>query len=133
MPPGTPIPQFSATTTTERKIRLSEVQGKRVAIAFFSPSCIACREQIPPFIQYANKFPTATAQIIAVVVGDEPAAEEYASLLGDVALVVREDRQGGLMKAFKVEGMPSFYVLDESAKVMASGPSMQSISMVELA
>lgn len=88
----------------------------RSLVGFFSPSCSTCREQIIPFVVTAEREP-ADVQVLAVVAGpDDEAASSYVEELlagRSEVLVIREDEDGPVQKAFGIKGFPAFAIVEE--------------------
>jgi thiol-disulfide isomerase/thioredoxin len=125
LPPGSQVPGFTVTTVSGATRSLDDLAGSRSLLGFFSPGCPPCQDAVPEFIDFARTIPGGTSQVLAVVSGPEgTAAEGFARELRDAASVVVEPRQGPAAAAFQVSGYPRFFVLDESGRIEASGPSM---------
>jgi thiol-disulfide isomerase/thioredoxin len=125
LPPGSQVPGFAVTTVSGTTRSLDDLAGSRSLLGFFSLGCPPCRDAVPEFIDFARTIPGGTSQVLAIVCGPEgTAAESLARELHDAASVVIEPRQGPAAKAFQVSGYPRFFVLDDSGRIEASGPSM---------
>ncbi|WP_328329877.1 hypothetical protein OHA70_07255 [Kribbella sp. NBC_00382] len=84
-------------------------------VGFFSATCSSCKEQLIPFVVTAERQP-AGVQVLAVVGGtDEEAAPYLAELLSgrSEVLIVREQEDGPIQKAFGIMGFPAFTILDD--------------------
>ncbi|MFG1871620.1 TlpA family protein disulfide reductase [Micromonospora arborensis] len=102
-----------ATTAVDGTIVASELITAESTIAFFSPSCGPCRERLPGFIEYAGRMNGLQQHVIAVVVGEESEAAEFASRLGAAATVVVETPDAGpLATACQVKAFPTILVAD---------------------
>jgi hypothetical protein len=87
----------------------------RSLVGFFSSTCSTCKEQLIPFVVIAERQP-ADVRVLAVVGGtDEEAAPYVAELLTgrSEVLIVREDEDGPVQKAFGIRGFPAFATLDD--------------------
>lgn len=89
----------------------------RSLVGFFSPSCSTCREQIIPFVVIAERQPPGQP-VLAVVAGpdeDGAAASYIEELLAgrSEVLIVREDDDGPVQKAFGIKGYPAFTLLQD--------------------
>lgn len=132
LPPGTQAPEFSVTTTSGAVRSLADLTGARSVVAFLAAQCPPCHEQVPGFMAYARSVPGGDAQVLAVVVGGDDA--ETAKLAGDLegtAAVVVERVQGPLQKTFAVSGFPTFYVLDETGRILLSAPTMRGVTPLQ--
>jgi len=121
--PGTRVGAFEAVTVGGEPVSLDGLLGQPSLVGFFSASCEPCQEQMPVFAQHvaANG---AQQRTLAVIVGPESMAAEYATLLADAAMVVCEERRGPVAAAFSSHAFPGIYRLDPRGRVVASGPSV---------
>jgi hypothetical protein len=90
------------------------------AVAFFSSSCSACPERVPPFADYVRANRLGREDVLAVVIGADEEPVPYLEDLAAVALVCREPADGELSKAFAVSGYPAFCLLDADGAVAAA-------------
>lgn len=134
LPPGVPVPEFSAVTVAGRVVARSDLTGARAMVAFLAANCPPCHEQVPAFVAYARSVPGGAAQVLAVVVGGTDAeTAELARDLEGTAEVVLEPVAGPLQKAFSVTGFPTFYVLDETGRIQVSAPVMRAVPAFQAA
>lgn len=117
---------FSAVTTAGDLV--TDDDGLRV-VAFFSASCSACPEQVPPFADYVTSHHIGRGDVLAVVVKD-PASDDppYLPVLTEAVQVCVEPDGGDLARAFRVQGFPLFCVLDEAGALLASGYDPSALS-----
>jgi thiol-disulfide isomerase/thioredoxin len=112
---------FETLATTGEPVSRDGLSG-RTLVGAFTPSCSACDERLPAFVDLAKTFPGGRHQVIAVVVGQEGDAETYRGRLEPVARVVIEPAlTGEIGTALSLESFPAFAVLDESGTVGSSG------------
>jgi hypothetical protein len=119
-PKGSTVGGFSAVTTEGEAVALELLDGPTL-VGFFAPGCDACKEQLPEFINRAVDMPGGRSRVLAAVVGEGEAAEEYVTSLAPVARVVVEASRGALSKAFKVDGFPALGLVDEQGVVLDAG------------
>lgn len=116
---GAQVGDFAAVTTDGNTVARSTLTGQTL-VAFVSPTCEACLDKLPSLVELAADLPGGRSQVLAVVVGTEPATEPLRTRLAPVAQVVVEDRDGPLATAFGVLGFPAFSVLDPAGVIVAS-------------
>jgi hypothetical protein len=120
-PPGLatgerPVPFVTVSTAGQA---ISGPSGLRV-VAFFSTSCSVCPGKIAPFLRYAQSAGLHQDRVLAVI-ATETEASDYLAELSDAASVCLEQPQGGAVgNAFKLNGFPSFFLLDDDGVIVAS-------------
>lgn len=110
---------FSATTTEGDAVT---GPGGLAMVAFFSTTCSACPERVPPFVSYLTDHGIARNSALAVVLGPQDEPPAFAAALAGATRVTTAPELGGdpLTRAFKVVGYPAFCLLDEDGTVIAS-------------
>ena len=91
-------------------------------VAFFSTTCPACPERIPPFISYLSDRGIARKSVLAVVLGPQGEPPAFANALAGAAQVTTASERADdpLARAFKVAGYPAFCLLDDDGTVVAT-------------
>lgn len=115
--PGERPSEFTAITVDGQEISLSTLTSRRTLVGFFMADCPPCKQWVPRFVEAAKTAPHGRSQALAVVAGRGAEADELIAELNGVALVVAEDGQGPVAKAFAVEGFPAMCLLDEDGTV----------------
>jgi thiol-disulfide isomerase/thioredoxin len=135
LPPGTRVPEFTVTTVAGATVSAEDLRGQRSVIAFFSPGCAPCQEQIPAFTAFARTLPDDAARPLAVICngrgaapGHEGGADHLARQLADVAHVVSEPWAGTVAATLAVSGFPSFILLDAGGRVAAGAHAVAGIA-----
>lgn len=131
LPAGTLVPDFTAVTVTGENRSLADMAGARSLVGFFSPGCPPCHDQLPEFVKFAETIPGGAGQVLAVIIGPEKRAMEFAAGLDGQASVVIEPREGPAATAFSVPGIPSFYLVGATGRIEASGMAMELIAIPE--
>ena len=123
VPVGRRIGEFTATTFSGAVVSRDGMVGYQL-VGFLSPGCRPCEQQLPRFLEYAERFP---GHVLAVVVADVADADEYTARLAPVADVVVEKDGGTVVRAFAVTGFPAFCLLGADGVVTANGPTMAAL------
>ncbi|RJL32605.1 TlpA family protein disulfide reductase [Bailinhaonella thermotolerans] len=122
---GDVVGDFAATTTEGEPVGRGLLAGHTL-VAFLSPGCAPCKELMPEFEEYAARLPRS--QVLAVVDAiDDLGAREYTDRLSPVARVVVEDPDGPMQRAFKPEGFPALYVVEDGGLVVAADRDLRRI------
>lgn len=98
-------------------------------VAFLSPSCEPCQEQVPHVQAYARELGPERALIVVVDDNEDPAkvAEEVAAFDGTAQVVV--GRTGdGMSAAFGVDTYPALFLVNPDGTVAAYGHDVASLS-----
>lgn len=91
-------------------------------VAFLTPSCPPCKEQLPHFLRRAAG--DRRDAVLAVVSGDGPEAERLAATVRPVARVVVEGHHGPVQQAFGASALPAFCLLDAEGRIAAAAPKV---------
>jgi len=99
---------------------LSPVQGRVIWVDFWASWCVPCRRSFPWMNTMHRKYGAEGLEIIAVNLDKERALADgfLAEVPADFAL--RFDPAGNLAEEFKVQSMPSSYLLDADGNVLAT-------------
>lgn len=119
--------EFSTQTLDGESLSERDWRGLTL-IGFFSPTCSACHERLPQFVEHASRMPGGRQQVLAVVVGEE-GTDEQAARLAAVARTVVEAPNGPLVKAFSVRGFPAFAMVDDGRRIMATGYELDQVPL----
>jgi hypothetical protein len=127
-----PVPRmlqdFTATTTAGQELTRQGLLGRQRVVAFLTPACTSCLEQIPRFNALAaSPALRPGTSLLGVVLGRGPAAVQLAGQLSETADVVLEEPNGPLVRAFEATNYPGFHVLDADGVIQATGGSVAAI------
>lgn len=107
----------------------TELSGHAGLVAFLSPSCPPCQEQLPLVVEHAAAHPGG---VLAVVVDDfedpELVAAEAAAL-AEVAPVVVARTGDRLTNAFGVDAYPALVLVGPDGRVVASGHDLADLPL----
>ncbi|GAA3211790.1 TlpA family protein disulfide reductase [Actinocorallia longicatena] len=107
---GEMVPEFTTTTVRGETLTTGSL-GEETLVGFFSPSCDPCKELVPEFLVHAQVAGDRQGRPVAVVVGKDEGAAEFAARLSEVATVVVEDLRGPVSGAFGVSAFPSLVLV----------------------
>jgi thiol-disulfide isomerase/thioredoxin len=128
LPEGAVVPEFTARTTVGGAVSRSTVSGG--VIAFFSPGCGACEEQLPRFTDLARRLAgDEDRPVLAVLHGTEQETQEHLAALSPVAEVVVEETNGSVGTAFAVTGYPAFALIDTDGKITAASVAVNRLPL----
>lgn len=114
LPNGSPLPKLRATTVDGT----AAPDAGPLLIGFFSPTCRACVQRLPGFVEYAKAF---NGRVLGVAVGPVDDVTDIVDTLRPVADVVAEPVDGPLATVLRVKGLPAMATVDADGRVTASG------------
>ncbi|MBN8247999.1 MAG: redoxin domain-containing protein [Verrucomicrobia bacterium] len=76
---GVPAPDIEVTTVDGRKIRLSELKGRRVLLDFWATWCPPCVKEIPHFAALYREVPRDQLEIVGISSEDAETVRKFAS------------------------------------------------------
>ncbi|WP_433119235.1 hypothetical protein [Micromonospora sp. CA-246542] len=122
---GQTIAEFEAPTTSGRMLTRRDLTAGSL-VAFFSPGCSSCLEQLSDFTTRTMGW--ADGKVIAVVVADP--SQSTQSLVRDLektAEVVVERHDGTLGTAFQLKGVPAMCLVGTDGRATAVGASLDEL------
>jgi thiol-disulfide isomerase/thioredoxin len=99
---------------------LAPITGKVVWVDFWASWCVPCRRSFPWMNTMHRKYGEQGLQIIAVNLDKDRALADGFLAEVPAEFSLRFDPAGQLAREFKVQAMPSSYLLDSSGNVIAS-------------
>ncbi|MFO0595425.1 MAG: TlpA disulfide reductase family protein [Myxococcaceae bacterium] len=119
---GANPPAFELPRLTGGKTSLASLQGKWVVLDFWATWCPPCRDELPWLVRLAKKFEARGVVFVAMnqdEVDQRAVVSEFVKTVpGLDALTVLSTTP--LRDAFRVDGIPTLYVIDPKGHVYAS-------------
>jgi cytochrome c biogenesis protein CcmG/thiol:disulfide interchange protein DsbE len=107
---------FIGSPTAATTLDLTSLRGKVVYVDFWASWCGPCRQSFPWMKEMQAKYAKDGLAIIAINVDQEKkSADEFLAEFNP-AFTVLFDSSGALASQFKVQTMPSSFMLDRSGK-----------------
>ncbi|OKI81715.1 hypothetical protein [Micromonospora sp. CB01531] len=116
---GDVVGEFTATTVDGLPLA-PDLLATPTVVAFLSPDCGGCREQLPELLDWARG--QDRQRVLAVVDGRSGDPADLVEALNPVAQVVVEAVDGPVANAFRVQAYPLFCVLGEGGVLTAVLP-----------
>lgn len=112
-----PAPEFSLKDKEGRVHTLSEFKGKVILVDFWASWCGPCKESFPALDALHEEMHGQGLDVIAVNVDEDP-ADAAAFLNGRTpSMTVLFDAKGKTPDAYKVEGMPTSFLIDHDGNI----------------
>ncbi len=110
---------FEAVTLKGKKIKLSDFRGKVVLLDFWASWCAPCRKEFPFLIDLYNRHKKQDFVVLGVNVDERSAdMKKFLNrLTARVPFPVIPDRKGVIPKLFKIEAMPTTFLIDRQGKI----------------
>lgn len=113
-------PNFELNRTDGTTFNLSELRGERVVVNFWASWCPPCRAEMPDMAKFAREQDDVT--IVAVnTTTSERDVEDARTFVApyEDAFDVVYDEDGIVGNAYRIQAMPTTYVLDENGIIVA--------------
>ncbi len=100
-----------------RRLGIGNFSGKPIFLEFFSPYCPHCLKMMPIVEKLYEKY---NDRIVFIMVSyGEKGVGEVIEKYG-LKPIVLIDEDGGVFEKYKVEGVPTFYILDKNHRIYSS-------------
>ena len=110
----------SSATLAAPPPELAPIKGKVVWVDFWASWCAPCRRSFPWLNSMQRRYGREGLQVIAVNLDKDRALADQFLKETPAEFSLRFDPAGKLAKEFKVQAMPSSFVLDAAGHVLAS-------------
>ena len=117
-----PAPDVKFTNGAGEKITLGDFHGRVLLVNFWATWCAPCIKEMPSLDKLQEKFGSDDFQVVAVNEdrGGAKVAEPFLKKLGAPNLDVFVDDKMKLMRALKVRGLPTSFLLDRKGRVVGT-------------
>jgi thiol-disulfide isomerase/thioredoxin len=110
-----PAPKFVLKDTNQKPHALAEYKGNIVFVNFWASWCAPCRQELPELNRLAAEYRGQNVKVLAINIDEHrPAAKTLLSKLrlSAPAFSVLWDPQSKVVSAYKIDAMPSSFILD---------------------
>lgn len=134
---GQYAPNIALTDVKGGMKKLSDQKGKVVLVDFWASWCGPCRKANPSLLKMYNKYKQNGFEIFGVSIDDDKAAWKRAITRDKITWIQVNDHggwDGPVATAYKIEQIPTSYLLDKSGMIVAVDPSHEGLErkIVEL-
>lgn len=128
---GNILPSFTLNDNNGNPVTLSKLRGKVMIVEFWGSWCKYCRKANPDMVLMYNKFKSEDFEMIGVAI-DESREEWLEAIKKDKLpwLQVSEQKNwpdSKIVQKYKLEGVPSKFLLDRKGVILAINPSDEEI------
>ncbi len=99
---------------------LSRYKGQVVYLTFWASWCAPCRKEMPFLVDMYRRYSGEGFEILAVNVDVDPQAGQDFILPFNVPFPVLSDSESEALKAYRVEGMPTHFIIDREGAIRYS-------------
>lgn len=125
---GKPAPDVTLTTLDGEKVKLKDLEGKRVMVNFFNSWCIPCQQEEPALQEFANQHNDDPDFVFIGIVRSDTERNIRNWVKGtDAPFDVMFDDDDKASIAFATTGQPETYAIDRNGTVVASLLSIASV------
>lgn len=100
------------------QLDLEKHQGKVVYLDFWASWCKPCQRSFPWMNSLLNKYPSEAFTILTINLDAESEAMHHFLDKVKADFDIYHDPSGQIAEQFKIEGMPTSYLIDASGKVV---------------
>jgi peroxiredoxin len=115
---GAPVPAFRLPDLTGHPVALEDYRGRRVLLVQWSPTCSFCEQLAPELADLQIQLRAHQIQPVLVSDGDAKANRRLANRYGLDSPILLQPADGQV-EAFKGQGTPVAYLMDEQGRVAA--------------
>jgi thiol-disulfide isomerase/thioredoxin len=105
------------TTLSGTPAKASDYAGKVVVISFWASWCSPCRRELPILegLQVAGK---GSIQVVAVNIESREVFQKAAKVLGEMHLMLANDRESRSQRAYEVKAIPQMVIIGKDGRVL---------------
>jgi thiol-disulfide isomerase/thioredoxin len=117
--PPQPAPKVTFADAEGKTFGLSDFSGKVLLVNLWATWCAPCRQEMPSLERLQTRLgDSITILAISEDMGGSKAVAPFVAKLGLKAVKTYLDPKGGVERAFKVDGLPTSFVLDRQGRVL---------------
>jgi hypothetical protein len=116
---GDAVEPFTASTVDGSAVSTGDLVEPTL-VAFFSPDCPACEQQLTPFVDYARTFPGGAARTLVVITSETGGRKYHDAVTGLGRVVTEAELTGPVQKAFATRGYPAFVLVENGVVTTSS-------------
>lgn len=125
--PGKPSPEISAVDVDGKQWTLADFRGKYIYIDMWATWCAPCRREMPYLKALEEKFKDAQIVFLGLSTDSDKTKWEAMVKTGELTGVqLYLGPQSAFQKAYQIDGIPRFILLDKEGKIIDNNMSRPS-------
>jgi len=112
-----PAPDFALPLASQKKLKLSQLQGRVVMVNFWASWCGPCREEMPLIEGLFQKYKKLGLVVYGVNVDFNPADAQQLLKDSGVSFPVGYDSKNKVSQLYKIDSMPSTIMIDRKGNM----------------
>lgn len=126
-----PAPALTIIDLEGRPVSLQDYLGKVILVNNWATWCPPCKAEMPALQEYYDAHKDRGFMIVAIEAGDEPGAIQQFVDEYNLTFDVLADPNMLALAAFRNDGLPNSYVIDQNGIVRLAWTGAISLSMLE--
>lgn len=116
---GQPAPDFTLTDMEGNAISLSDLKGKVVFLDFWATWCPPCRESLPHTQSLSQHEKARSGELVVLAINAREEVDKVKQFMQEKGFSFRVlmDKDGAVLNKYKVQGIPTFVLIDREGKV----------------
>lgn len=128
-------PEFTLTDKNGKQVSLAEFRNKYVLVDFWASWCAPCREKNRELNKYYPQLQQQGIEVISISLDDNKAQWLKAVQEDGISWTQLADLDGfkrsKVRQAYKVEQVPTVYLIDLAGNVVCKGPTMKELEKLK--
>jgi len=118
--------------TDGQSLHLSDLRGEVIYLDFWASWCVPCRESFPWMNEMEKKYADKGFKVIAINLDEDKSLADAFLTRYSASFKVGFDASGRSAELFRVQGMPSSYLIDRQGNVVSSHIGFRQKDMQQL-
>ncbi|MEJ5253486.1 MAG: redoxin family protein [Chthonomonadetes bacterium] len=116
---GQDAPSFTLTDMEGNTVSLGDLKGKVVFLDFWATWCPPCRESLPHTQSLSQHEKAKSGDLVVLAVNAREEVDKVKQFMQEKGFTFRVlmDKDGAVLNAYKVQGIPTFVLIDRQGKV----------------
>ncbi|GBC94428.1 Thiol-disulfide oxidoreductase ResA [bacterium HR16] len=116
---GQEAPNFTLTDMEGNEVSLSSLRGKVVFLDFWATWCPPCRNSLPHTQALSQHEKAKSGDLMVLAVNAREELDKVKKFMQDnnYSFRVLMDKEGAVLNAYKVQGIPTFVLIDREGKI----------------